>query len=460
MEPLVKKVAAAEILNIQPKSLSNLIERYEDAIKILGGEKIQGEWNFPRETLIAIKEYAGDKTIDIKLLRDYQASVNSDTAINDSVSDTAPVDSGTSLAVSNDNVISDNAALPQLTIEIKFYLNQTAQNIIEVGKRLIQAKELVPHGEWLNWLQNNFNLSIPTAQKFMQISDRFGISRIDTAFAEVLSPTQMIAMLALPAGDEEKFIAEMAAKGTPVEDMTTRKLREEIQKYKDESQGKDAKIKELEDKQTTLEGLLEDTHKDIAALSAANQKIQSTLDEKDELHKAELDSVRKENQKELKERDYRIHGLIAQVKSSAANEREQYEEIQKLKTENDSLNKCNEDLTKKLADAESKATIETVPPADYEDLKSKAEKAETLQSELNTAQKTIEEMKDNAEKTKAENDKTARATAIIDTLVNAFQYAHSEFYKVYPANVPAEVQDNFKAISDNINAISNFILRG
>ena len=108
----------------------------------------------------------------------------------------------------SETTISPNC-LPQLTIEIKFYLNQTAQNIIEVGKRLIQAKELVERGEWQNWLEANFNLTIRSAQSFMKCAERFGKNEIDFVF----QPTQMIAMLALPAGDEEKFIAEMAAEG-------------------------------------------------------------------------------------------------------------------------------------------------------------------------------------------------------------------------------------------------------
>ena len=115
----------------------------------------------------------------------------------------------------SETTISPNC-LPQLTIEIKFYLNQTAQNIIEVGKRLIQAKELVERGEWQNWLEANFNLTIRSAQSFMKCAERFGKNEIDFVF----QPTQMIAMLALPAGDEEKFIAEMAAEGTTVENMT------------------------------------------------------------------------------------------------------------------------------------------------------------------------------------------------------------------------------------------------
>ena len=117
-----------------------------------------------------------------------------------------------------------------LTAEIKMYLHIANQSIIEVGKRLIQAKELVNHGDWQNWLKNNFNLSIPTAQKYMQVYNRFGISRIDTAFGS----TQLIALLSLPEGDEQKFIAEKAAEGNPADQMSVKQLRAEVKKWKDE----------------------------------------------------------------------------------------------------------------------------------------------------------------------------------------------------------------------------------
>ena len=120
------------------------------------------------------------------------------------------------------------ATLERLTLEVKFYLGQTAQNIIEVGKRLTQAKEMVPHGEWKNWLQDNFNLSMPTARKFIQVYERFGITRINAHFA----PTQMIAMLALPEAETEQFIEVKAAEGNPVENMTIKTLREEVQQWK------------------------------------------------------------------------------------------------------------------------------------------------------------------------------------------------------------------------------------
>ena len=124
------------------------------------------------------------------------------------------------------------ATLEQLTLEVKFYLGQTAQNIIEVGKRLAQAKELVPHGEWQHWLQDNFQLSYRTAAKFMQCTERF--SNVPTSAG--LQSSQMFELLALPADEATAFIEAKAAAGTPVEDMTVKKLREEVQQWKDKAE--------------------------------------------------------------------------------------------------------------------------------------------------------------------------------------------------------------------------------
>ena len=109
------------------------------------------------------------------------------------------------------------------------YLGQTAQNIIEVGKRLIQAKSIVAHGKWQQWLEKNFGLSYPTATKFMNCAERFA----NVATSQGLNQSQMIAMLSLPSPEEtEKFIEEKAKEGKEVADMTIKQLREEIADYK------------------------------------------------------------------------------------------------------------------------------------------------------------------------------------------------------------------------------------
>lgn len=194
----------------------------------------------------------------------------------------------------------DNAvALPQLELEIKFYLGQTAQNIIEVGKRLIQAKSLVNHGHWQNWLEKNFQLSQASATRFMNCAERFG----NLTTLQGLKSSQMIALLSLPSAEEtEKFIAEKAAEGKAVAEMTIKELREEIAEHKKKIAAKDetiaARDKIIDDNkkayQESLFKLNEEHKKEVTDLKDELDDVQSKLaDKTDKLEDAE---------KELKER--------------------------------------------------------------------------------------------------------------------------------------------------------------
>ena len=131
--------------------------------------------------------------------------------------------------------------LTALTAEIKFYVNQWGQNTIEIGKRLIAAKKLVAQGEWQHWLEENFNLKVRSAQNFMAIAERFGKTQ---TFA-FLNYSQMIQMLSLPKGEEEKFIAAKAAEGTPVDTMKVKELQEEVAKWKADFEKQKSEVENL-----------------------------------------------------------------------------------------------------------------------------------------------------------------------------------------------------------------------
>lgn len=122
----------------------------------------------------------------------------------------------------------------QLENEIKLYLRNSAENVIEVGNRLIEAKKLVEHGQWQKWLENNFQLKKQSAQNFMNIAKRFGkeFKKEDKKQSiGNLNSTQMIALLALPKGQEEEFIKQKTTDGTPVENMSIRNLKTEIKHW-------------------------------------------------------------------------------------------------------------------------------------------------------------------------------------------------------------------------------------
>lgn len=143
----------------------------------------------------------------------------------------------------------EGKSLLNLETEIKFFLNRAAQDIIEIGRRLIAAKSLVAHGHWHIWLDDNFGLKRQSAQNFMNVAQRFGANY--QTFGN-LSPSTLINMLALSEGDEEEFIATQAAAGKPVEKQSAREVQKNVKAFKQHHA-----VKKLpdDDKLPTLQGL-------------------------------------------------------------------------------------------------------------------------------------------------------------------------------------------------------------
>ncbi|MBR0061331.1 MAG: DUF3102 domain-containing protein, partial [Selenomonadaceae bacterium] len=102
------------------------------------------------------------------------------------------------------------------------------RGVIEIGFELIAAKKEVGHGNWERWLQNEFEWTVRTARNFMAIAERFGNRK---TFSD-LKPSTLQAMLALPAGDEEKFIETQAETGKPVEKLSAREVQKAVKEYK------------------------------------------------------------------------------------------------------------------------------------------------------------------------------------------------------------------------------------
>ncbi|MDR9857851.1 DUF3102 domain-containing protein [Paenibacillus sp. VCA1] len=97
------------------------------------------------------------------------------------------------------------------------------QSAIDIGTRLKEAKELVPHGEWGTWLKNNVNYSQSTAINFMKVSEEYANSQ---ALAN-LSYTQAVQLLSIPAEEREQFVQE-----NNVTELSTRELKEVIKEKK------------------------------------------------------------------------------------------------------------------------------------------------------------------------------------------------------------------------------------
>ena len=87
--------------------------------------------------------------------------------------------------------------------------------VLTIGRCLIEAKDMLRHGEWLPWLAEKVGYSEKTAQNFMRLAREFSNPQ---AIAD-LGATKALKLLALPAEEREQFVADHN-----VIDMTTRQL--------------------------------------------------------------------------------------------------------------------------------------------------------------------------------------------------------------------------------------------
>lgn len=61
----------------------------------------------------------------------------------------------------------------QRTSEIKTLVRRSAQDIIEIGQKLIEVKERLGHGNFGPWLEREFGWTTTTAWNFMQVAGKF-----------------------------------------------------------------------------------------------------------------------------------------------------------------------------------------------------------------------------------------------------------------------------------------------
>ncbi len=120
--------------------------------------------------------------------------------------------------------------LETVTQEIR-YLDAQAKRLvlghaIEIGRRLEEAKAMVPYGEWGTYIRDQLNYSQSTANNFMRIYDEYGAAQ-QSLFGPVaesqalgnLSYTKALRLLAVPSEEREEFAAAVDA-----EHLSTREL--------------------------------------------------------------------------------------------------------------------------------------------------------------------------------------------------------------------------------------------
>jgi hypothetical protein len=267
------------------------------------------------------------------------------------------------LATHDVDAIANGRNPDHIAAEINGIKSQTKAMIlsasIEIGRRLVEAKDLVPHGEWGNWLEQSVDYSQSTANNLMKIFHEYGTNPLmltgDTSNSQALSNlsyTQALVLSVLPRDKRGQFVEEH-----DLDDMSTRELQQAVKDAQELRQ-------QLEEARTGLDTAQK-------KLVTAELKLVNA-DEKAKMAIKEANDAKKEA--ELKERTQEkllknIEDLKAKLKvaQSAGNDkeaatlREQLEEANKdLTASGDRIEHLEAQL--KAKPIETSATVEVIPP--------------------------------------------------------------------------------------------------
>lgn len=254
-----------------------------------------------------------------------------------------------------------------LAAEIRALTASMLANIIEIGRRMCQAKEILPHGQFGEWVKTKTGYSQSTANNFMKLFQEYGAPQESLFGAEVNSQTfgnlpysKALALLAIPAEEREEFACE-----NHVEEMSTRELkqaikeRDELRKQLEEeraaAEGASLRISELEEKldasgkeaarqkteaekaKEKLEALM-NAPVEVAIQAADPKEVQMAVEEAlrkaKEEHQAELDAMAQKAKRADAERD-RLKKELEKIQSAAATADggEARREVERLKKE-------------------------------------------------------------------------------------------------------------------------------
>ena len=173
-------------------------------------------------------------------------------------------------------IVAVGRSADSIAMEIKVIVRQAHRVVcsaaIEIGERLIEAKKLVPHGEWEEYVSVRCGFKPRTAQAYMQIA----ASREKAQTFADLEFSKVLLLLAMPEGQAEALTAEHDPQS-----MTVRDLKRQIAEYKDRLE-KAADAGAAQQQQLLL-------------ATEENGALKQRLENIDADYKGQLDTVDREN---------------------------------------------------------------------------------------------------------------------------------------------------------------------
>lgn len=206
-------------------------------------------------------------------------------------------------------------------IKTLYYQAQVSalNSFIQIGQKLIELKEMVPHGQWTEYIKDNLDWNERKVQRFIQLaegySDGSAYARLITnpSFLSDLNMTNALALLAIPEDEVEDFAETHIS-----EETSNRELAEEIKKYKEENAELSQQIKtlkkDIEEAKNSSTGISEEDYNKLEEkLKRAKEKLQKEKEKTDS-------EITKARQEAMSEVENKVRGEVQQELEMAQSE--------------------------------------------------------------------------------------------------------------------------------------------
>ena len=231
----------------------------------------------------------------------------------------------------------EGRTIEAITDEILDAKRTGGEAILTIGRCLIEAKDMLPHGEWLPWLNERVEFSERTARNFMRLA-REWTNRQTLAD---LGAAKALTLLALPAEEREQFVEEHN-----VIDMSARQLKEAIRE-------RDEAWKAAEAAKADASAAEQARAKMEADMAVVNASLAAAREEK---QKADQEAARLENElAALKARPVEV--AVETVVDPEAIEKAKAEAVAEIQTKLDKAREAKAKADEKRKQAEASVEI-------------------------------------------------------------------------------------------------------
>ena len=267
---------------------------------------------------------------------------------------------------------------------------------IQIGFKLQEAREKVPDGEWVKWLEENLNYSKSQAYRFIQISNTYGNENsafFNVATSRNLSISKAFELLRLPEAEAEKFVEEH-----DIESETVKELRQEITDLQKAKEKTEAELKEQKEE---VSEAWDEYYKELEASDQLRAQLKEAKEQAAEFDAEAIEKIKAESA----EREAEVQKKLDKAKEDLKKAKDKLKESEAAK---------DEEIQKRLAEAgaELEEKIRADAQKDAENaLKEKASAIQALEAQVSALE---------AEKAKLSNTALMEFKVLCDQLQDTY----------------------------------------